>query len=448
MTTTAHWSSRFAFLMAAVGSAVGLGNIWKFPYMAGSMGGSAFVLVYLGCVLMVGVPILIAELMLGRKAQKSPLGTMIELGRQHGGSPAWGLVGAMGVVAALLILSFYSVVAGWALAYVPKLFAGDFAGATAETTGAAFGGHLADPLILTVWHALFMLGTVLIVARGVQAGIEKAVVWLMPMLFLMLLLLVGYAAVEGDFAAGMAYLFAPDFSKISADVVIAAAGQAFFSLSIGLGTMLVYGAYLPRSVSLPSTSVMIGFADTTCALLAGIAIFPIVFANGLNPGEGPGLVFVTLPVAFGNMPGGSVFGGVFFILLFVAAITSSVSLLEPVVNTLQERTGLGRGVLCWTVGGVAFALGMATVFSFNLWADFHPFGGERTVFDWIDYVTSNVMLPLGGVCIAILAGWMMDRSVSAAEFGRGDAVYTVWRFLVRFVAPAMVVAVAYSKIVG
>ena len=234
MSTPAHWSSRFAFIMAAVGSAVGLGNVWKFPYMAGTGGGSAFVLVYLGCVLLVGVPILMAELMLGRRAGQSPYYSMVDLGRRFGGTPAWGLIGAM----------------------------------------------LAEPLTLTFWHALFMLGTVLIVARGVQAGIEKAVVWLMPMLFLMLVMLVGYAAVTGDFAAGFAYMFRPDFSKVTPDVVIAAAGQAFFSLSIGIGTMLAYGSYLPRTVSLPSTSVIIALADTSCALLAGVAIFLLGYDGG------------------------------------------------------------------------------------------------------------------------------------------------------------------------
>lgn len=443
----AAWSSRFAFIMAAVGSAVGLGNVWKFPYMAGSGGGAAFVLVYLGCVLLVGVPILVAELMLGRRGGRDPVSTMATLGAQHSGSAAWGLVGGAGVVTALFVLSFYSVIAGWALAYVPKALLGGFAGADGAATQATFGALLGNPLALLGWHTAFMAMTVFVVAGGVRGGVERASTWLMPALFAMLLVLVGYGMVAGDFARGAAYLLQPDFSKIDGGVVLAAAGQAFFSLSIGLGTMLAYGSYLPAGVSIPRTSVVIALCDTACAVLAGLAVFPIVFAFGLDPSEGPGLVFVTLPVAFGQMPAGALFGAVFFALLVVAALTSAVSLLEPVVAWGTGRHGGSRGAWCLGVGTVAWALGFLTIFSFNLWAEVRPLGGERTVFDWIDYLTSSVMLPLGGVLLALFAGWLLPREVAAAEFGADDAaLFRVWRFLVRVVAPLSVVGVLLDRL--
>lgn len=443
-----HWSSRFAFIMAAVGSAVGLGNIWKFPYMVGTGGGSAFVLVYLGCVLLIGAPILIAELMLGRKAQRAPAEALAHLGRVHGGTAAWGLIGVMGVVAALLILSFYSVVAGWAVAYVPEMLSGNLDKATAEMTGAAFGELLGDPMQLLLWHTVFMALTVFIVAGGVTGGIEAAVTWLMPLLFLMLLVLLGYAMVEGEFAQGLAYMFKPDFSALTPEVAIAAAGQAFFSLSIGLGTMLAYGSYLPRDISIPKTAVTVALADTTVALVAGCAIFPIVFASGLNPAEGPGLVFVTLPVAFGNMPFGLIVGAVFFVLLSVAALTSSISLLEPIVATIKERTRVSRLVLSIAIGIAAWLLGFATIWSFGDWSDVKILG-DRNPFDSIDYLTSSIMLPLGGALMAVFAGWVLTREDLWHELGFDSrAMFNLWRFLVRFVAPVGVAVVAVNKILS
>ncbi|MFV3130017.1 sodium-dependent transporter [Niveispirillum sp. KHB5.9] len=441
-----QWSSRFAFLMAAIGSSVGLGNIWKFPYMIGTGGGSAFMLVYLACVMAVGLPILIAELMLGRMGRQGPIETLIDLGRRYSGSAAWGLIGCVGVLAAVLILSFYSVVAGWSLAYIPKLLLGEMSGLTGAQTGEVFGSLLADPWKLTFWHALFMLLTIIPVARGIQAGIEKAVVWMMPLLFVLLLVLCIYAAIEGDFAAGMAYLFKPDFAAVTWDVVLAATGQAFFSLSVGLGTMLAYGAYLPANVSIPRTSLVIVFAAILTAVLAGAAIFPIVFANGLNPSEGPGLVFVTLTVAFGAMPGGALFGAVFFVLLAIAALTSSVSLLEPIVAAFRGRSSLSRSTLAWIGGIVAWVIGFLTLFSFNIWSDVHPLGGTRTWFDWIDFLTSNIMLPLGGVMLALFAGWVVSREDGAAILGfESPLLFRLWRILVRVVAPVGVVAAVVSN---
>lgn len=441
-----QWSSRLTFIFAAVGSAVGLGNIWKFPYMAGVSGGGAFVLVYFFCAALVALPIMMAELLIGRRGRLSPPRSMERLAADGAHSRHWKKVGWIGVLAAFLILSFYSVIGGWATAYVPKFVAGTFRGADAAAVGAEFDAMLADPVTLFIWHTIFMIATVWFVARGISGGIEKAVNFMMPSLFILLVALVIYAAVEGDFAKGAWFLFHFDFSKITPAVVLAAMGQAFFSASVGLGTMMTYGAYLPRSVHIPRAAGTIVVADAFVALLAGLAIFPIVFANGLDAGSGPGLVFVTLPLAFGAMPGGMLFGALFFILIVFAALTSSISLLEPVTSYAEERGGIPRRVLAVVIGIVIWALGLFTVFSFNLWADVHPLGmierfREATFFDLIDYATSNIFLPLGGFFIAIFAAWILDRATSQGELDLDDRWYGVWRFIARYVSPVAVAAI-------
>ncbi len=438
------WSSRLAFLFAAVGSAVGLGNIWKFPYITGVNGGGAFVLVYLGCVILVVIPILFGELLIGRRGGQSPANSMAALARDEGRHPSWELLGWLGIFAAFLILTFYSVIAGWSLAYVFKTVRGAFEGIDAAGAGAIFDDLLADPVNLSLWHALFMGITVLVVGRGIQQGLERAVTIMLPSLFFILLVLVGYAAFAGEFRMGVDFLFATDFSKIDANVVLIAVGQAFFSVSVGIGALMTYGAYLPEHVSIPRMGCLIAAADTLVAVLAGLAIFPIVFAYGLEPGEGPGLIFVTLPIAFGQMPGGTFIGTLFFVLLAFAALTSSISLLEPLVSRLEERRGWKRGPVTAAGGCAAWVVGLGTVFSFNDWAGFAPLGGfptfaGKTVFDLVDYLTLNIMLPLGGMLIAVFTGWLMTKSSTLDELGLKDgAVYQVWLFLVRFVSPVAV----------
>lgn len=441
-----QWSSRLTFIFAAVGSAVGLGNIWKFPYMAGVSGGGAFVLVYFLCAALVALPMMIAELMIGRRGRLSPPRSMARLAAEEGRSRHWKKVGWIGVLAAFLILSFYSVIGGWAIAYVPKFIAGTFRGADAAGVGAEFDALLADPVTLFAWHSIFMVATIWFVARGITGGIEKAVNFMMPSLFILLVALVIYAAIEGDFAAGFNFLFHFDFSRITPGVVLAAMGQAFFSASVGLGTMMTYGAYLPRNVHIPRAAGTIVVADTFVAILAGLAIFPIVFANGLDAGSGPGLVFVTLPLAFGAMPGGMLFGALFFVLITFAALTSSISLLEPVTSYAEEKGGVPRWILAIVLGVIIWGLGLFTVFSFNLWSDVHPLAMiERfktaTFFDLIDYVTSNIFLPLGGFFIAIFAAWFVTRAVSQSELDLGDGWYRTWRFLARYVSPVAVAAI-------
>jgi len=307
-----EWSSRFAFILAATGSAVGLGNIWKFPYITGENGGGAFVIVYLLCVLLIGIPIMMAETMLGRRSRQNPINTMITLADEAGADKNWHYLGWMGVAAGFLILSYYSVIAGWASAYVLKAFTGSFFGADAAAIKVIFDDFVASPVKLLFWHSLFMLATMLIVVRGVNTGLEKAVRFLMPSLFVLLILMVAYAMTTDSYDQGVKFLFTPDFSKLTGNGVLTAMGHAFFTLSLGMGAIMVYGSYLPKDVSISKTVFLIAGTDTVVALLAGIAIFPIVFASGLEPAAGPGLIFQTLPIAFGNMTGGWFFGILFF----------------------------------------------------------------------------------------------------------------------------------------
>ncbi len=431
-----EWSSRFAFILAATGSAVGLGNIWKFPYITGENGGGAFVLVYLLCVLAIGIPIMIAEIMMGRRGRQSPINTMTTLAEEAQANTRWHYLGWMGVIAGFLILSYYSVIAGWALSYVVKAFTGSFSGGDAEVISGLFDSFIASPGQLVFWHSVFMLATMMIVRRGVSGGLEKAVRFLMPALFIILLLLVGYAMTTGYYEQGLDFLFTPDFDEIDADAVLTAMGHAFFTLSLGMGAIMVYGSYLPSHISIAKTSLFIAGADTVVALLAGIAIFPIVFANGLEPGSGPGLIFQTLPIAFGNMAGGWLFGLLFFVLLVFAALSSSISLIEPAVAWLVENKGMERHSACVWSGLATWLVGVAVAFSFNIWSDITLFG--KSIFDLLDYLTANLMLPIGGFCIAVFAGWFMNRQHTLEELEMPDQQYAVWKFLICYIAPAAV----------
>jgi len=440
-----QWSSRWAFILAATGSAVGLGNIWRFPYVTGENGGGAFVLTYLLCVFCVGIPIMIAEIMIGRRGRQSPINTMRTLAEEEGHHRAWSLLGWMGVVAGFLILSFYSVVAGWTLFYIAKSGFSGFERMTDEEIGILFEGLLADPALLMLLHTLFMAITTLVVSLGVRSGLERAVKYLMPSLFILLLIMVGYAMSTPGFIEGFNYLLRPDFSKLSAGSVLAAMGQAFFSLSLGMGAIMVYGSYLSRTTSIARTSVSIALADTLVAMLAGLAIFPLVFSSGLGPGAGPGLIFVSLPIAFGQMPFGHLIGTVFFILLLFAAWTSSISLLEPAVAWLVENRNMRRNRAAILAGVIAWLLGIGSALSFNLWSDYKLFG--LTYFDVMDKLTSNILLPLGGLFVAIFAAWIMRRESSREELAlKSMRSYQVWLVLVRYIAPVGVILIFLQAI--
>lgn len=435
-----QWSSRWIFILAATGSAVGLGNIWRFPYVTGENGGGAFVLIYLLCVAAVGIPIMVAETLIGRRGRQSPINTMRSLAIDEGLSTNWRFLGWLGVVAGFIILSFYSVVAGWSVAYIFYVGGGVFAETTVETSGAQFDSLTGSAWRLLGWHSLFMIMTSIIVARGVHGGLELAVKFLMPALFVLLVVVVGYAMTTGDFAAAVGYLFAADFSAVTPASVLAALGQAFFSLSLGMGAIMIYGSYLPADASIPRTIGAVAVCDTVVAMLAGLAIFPIVFGFGLEPGSGPGLVFVTLTIAFGHMPGGQFFGALFFLLLTVAAWTSAISLLEPVVAWLVETFAWSRRRASTFSGIAAWLLGIGSLLSFNHWADIKLMG--KTFFDWCEFLSTTVMLPAGGLLVAIFAGWRMSRHSTLNELGISDGVFfATWRLLVRVVAPIGVLAI-------
>ena len=427
------WSSRWTFILAATGSAVGLGNIWKFPYMAGDNGGGAFVLVYLACICIIGLPIMLGEIMIGRRGRSSPANSMKSLAVEANTSSAWTLLGATGALAGLLILSFYSVAAGWAMSYI---FNG-FQNITAESSSSSFNNLLSSPSSLIFWHSLFIAITVFIVARGILKGLEKWINTLMPILFLIILLLCVYAMQTGAFLDGLRYLFMPDFSKINSQVMLEALGQAFFTLSLGMGAIMAYGAYMPANQNIGKTAVSVAALDTGVALLAGIAIFPIVFANGLAPSEGPGLVFVTLPIAFSAMPLGILFGTLFFVLLSIAALSSSISLIEPGVAWLIESLKIKRITATTLLGFTAWFIGLFSALSFNLLSEFTIFG--KNFFDATDFLTNQIMLPLGGIFIAIFVGWIMKKEHVLDELGfQENFIFKAWYFSVRFVAPTLV----------
>lgn len=440
----ATWSSQLAFLAAAVGSAVGLGSIWKFPYIVGANGGGAFVLVYLGFVAAVGVPLMVAELALGRRGGPSVVRTFGALAAGRFAGRRWNLLGWTAALAAFVILSFYSVVAGWALAYAVRAPLEGFAGVTAASAGARFDDLLADPAQMIGWHALILAATVWTVARGVRGGIERAVLWLTPALAVLMLVLAVYACVVGDFRAGLDFLFRPDFSALTSAGVLSAAGHAFFTLSLGMGALIAYGGYLAAEVSTPRTAALVAASDTVCSLAAGLAIFPIVFQFGLDPAEGPGLVFVTLPVAFGAMAGGAVFGALFFVLLVVAALASAVSLLEPLVAA-TARDEAGRRIWAVRLGAAAWCLGLVSVFSFNIWSDVRMGASGRTLFDALNFLTAELALPLVGIGVAIFVGWVAPKSFLRGEFV-SEGVYRLCRLLVRFVAPVVVAFVLVDAI--
>ncbi len=440
-----QWSGRLAFVLAAAGSAIGLGNVWKFPYITGENGGGAFVLVYLACIVLIGLPILIAEIMLGRRGRQSPINAIATLAQEEGARGIWRWMGAMGIVAGFLILSYYSVIGGWTIAYAVKAVTGEFAGRDGPAIVGSFREFVGRWENLLLWHTLFMVMTMLVVARGVRGGLERASTIMMPGLAMIVLLLVGFAMAEGDFARGVSYLFSPDFSKLSANAVLVAMGHAFFTLSLGMGAIMMYGSYLPDRVSITQSAIVVAGADTLIALLAGLAIFPIVFGYGLEPGAGPGLVFQTLPIAFGRMPGGTLVGALFFGMLILAAWTSAISIIEPTVAWLVENRGFSRGAAAVIAGVTTWAVGLGTVFSFNLWSELKLF--DKTFFDLIDYLTANIMLPLGGMTIALFAAWAMRRESAVDELRIGDgALFELWHFLVRFVAPAGVLLVFLSAL--
>lgn len=447
-----QWSGQGIFILAVTGSTVGLSNFWTFPYITGENGGGAFLLVYVLCILLVGIPVMIAELMLGRYGGCNPARSMRALAACENAARGWSLVGWTGLLAGFLALSYYSVIAGWAMAYVFRTGSGLFTGQTVDGVHSVFTNLVDQPERLLAWHTLFMLMTTLVIARGLREGLEAALRSLMPLLFLLLLVLAGFAWHSGAYSKGVNMMFHFDFSRISQQAVLAAVGQAFFTLSLGRGAIMMYGARLPEHVPIVSSVFVVALLDTLVALLAGVIVYSIILANGLDPDKGAALVFQTLPLAFGHMPYGAFFGMLFFVLLVLAAWSSSISLLEPSVAWLIEVWGMSRIRAAMLAGAAVWSVGLVTIFSLNLWSGFHPLAGIRefrnsTVFDLLDFLTAGILLPLGGLLIAIFSGWIMSRESSARELGpHARFIYPLWRFIVRYVAPPGILVVLLHAI--
>ena len=426
---TDNWGSRFGFIMAAVGSSVGLGNFWRFPYTAGENGGGAFIIVYLICVLVIGLPILLGEYAMGRKSGRSAIEGIQSLAREEGKSDLWGIAGWIGVFTSFFILTFYMVISAWIMSFVfQAVSSGGFAGWDADKSGANFGATIGNiPLMLTL-TLTFITANVLVIGRGVHSGIERAATILMPMFFVMLLGVVVFAIATGDVGAAAKFLFEPKLEDVSFKTFLEALGQAFFSIGVGVGLMLTYGAYISRDTDLPRSSMIVAGSDTFVAIIAGLAIFPFVFAvDGLDPSAGPGLFFVAMPVAFGEVPGGAIIATVFFALALFAAFTSSISLMEVSVSWLEERHGVTRMGASIGIGVGLFLIGAANIFS-------------TEYLDFLDVITGNLLLPLGGLLIAVFGGWVLSERALAAEFG-DETITKYWRLSMRWFVPPFVLVI-------
>jgi len=442
-----HWSSRFAFLMASVGFAVGLGNIWRFPYVTGENGGAAFVLIYLACAFGIGIPILMAELLIGRRGQASPPNAMANLAAENGSSRHWQWVGGMGLLAAYTIEIVYSVIVGWVLWYLFKAVTTGFVGVDGAAASADFAGMLDNNLGMIFWTLIGLSITGMIIYSGVQNGIERAVVVMMPLMFVLLLALAGYNYFTGGFSEAVSWLFTPDWSKIGPETVLVAIGQAFFSIGVAMGGMMIYGSYLPKSISITQSVFIIVIADTFVAILAGLVIFPAVFSNGLDPAAGPGLIFQTLPVAFAQMPGGYVFSILFFMMLSFAGITSMVGLVECVNAWLEDKYDISRHKSALIVMGSIAVLSVLSILSYNVLGELNI--GGKNFNDSLDYFSNQILLPLGGLLIAVFAGWVIHKEATRDELSSLNAIgFQIWHFLIRFVVPPALLVIFFMGIIN
>ncbi|MCB9567499.1 MAG: sodium-dependent transporter [Myxococcales bacterium] len=447
-----QWGSRISFVLAAAGSAVGLGNLWKFPYITGMNGGGAFVLIYLVCILLVGLPIMIGEVLLGRMSRSSVVGTFSKL---SDGPTPWSGIGWIGVAAGVVILSYYSVVAGWSLHYVWLAISGGLAEQTPEALGQLFGETYADPAINLRYHTLFMIFTALIVVGGIQKGVERAARVMMPLLLVMLAAMLAYATTLDGFGRAFDFVFGFHTDALTGAGVLEALGHSFFTLSLGMGAMLTYGSYLSRHDDVVAASLATTFLDTLVALMACLVLFPITFSAGMEPAGGPGLVFVNMPIAFSGLPGGQVWAVLFFLLLFFAALTSAISLLEVAAAYFIDERGWSRKKAVAVTATTIFALGIPSALSGGdspiFGAEIHWIG-ERNWFDSFDYLASNWMLPLGGLGIAAFAAWRLGDRARHVAFAEGSrlgaipAIYLAWLQLLRYLVPVAIVLVMLNAI--
>jgi len=445
--TGEQWSSRWGFLLAAIGFSVGLGNIWRFPFVTGQNGGSAFLFIYLACALGIGLPLLITELAIGRRGRGSPSGSIKAVAKMSSTSPRWSSVGVLAVFCVFMILTYYTVISGWTLDYLVRSASGAFSGIDAVRSSLMFDVLMASPWRLIFWNTVVHICVFLIVKRGVQGGIERAVKVLIPVLFSALFVMVIYGFIAGDMKAAATFLLEPDFSKVNAGTVMAAIGQAFFSIGIGLGALIAFGAYLPADYSIPKSAAVIILADTGVAILAGFAIFPLVFGFGLEPSGGSGLIFVTLPVAFGQMTGGAVFGPVFFILLFAAALSSCIGCAEAVAFWITEKFGVKRKIAILYSTVAAWLVGLTTIFSLGSWSTFYPLDfvpalQGMNIYVVTDFLAANILLLIGAMSISLFFGWFVPRNIKLEAIAVSDgALFQVWQFLIRFVIPLILFVV-------
>ena len=433
------WSNRPAFLLATVGGAVGLGNLWRFPYIAGENGGGGFVLIYLAFVFLLGLPILSSELLIGRKSHKSPLNSMRELVNSHNANSLWKSIGWMSVLLPFLGFSYYVVVCAWAIDYLYLAIINSFETIDGNTSAQLFSERTSHSSLQIFLSGIFISMTIWVISKGVNNGIAKMSKILMPMLFVLIIILVIYGMIQGEFIQAVEFLFKPDFSKINGQSVVMALGQALFSLAIGTGLIMTYGSYMPDHYSIKESAAIVCIGDTLVALLAGLAIFPIVFANDLNPGEGPSLIFITLPIAFGSMPGGHLIGILFFILLIFAAFTSTMGMLEPIVAWLEEKYPGKRRILSIIAGFAIWLFALGSILSFSTMADIKPLSFlniDRNFFGIIDFTVANLLLPINALLIAAFSGWVIKDSVLKEQFSKDTSNWRIyWRFTNRFIAP-------------
>lgn len=440
--TLERWGSKRAFILAVTGAAVGLGNIWRFPYVAGENGGAAFLLTYVAFVILLGIPVMMAEILIGRAGRRGPMQALGALAAEAGASRHWRWLGLFGAFTVFCILSFYSVVSGWSIEFLVASINGNFRGASVADIGAGFDAFLANPGLLIFNHTLFLLMTMVVVAAGVAKGLERLNNLLMPLLYGLLLLLAVYAATTSGFGTALSWLFLPSWEALTPSVVLHAMGHAFFTLAVGACALMAYGAYMPDEQSLPRAAMAVAVLDISVALLAGIAIFSVVFSQGMDPADGPGLMFVTLPIAFSELPWGSLWLSVFFLLLLLATWTSAINLAEPMVATLQ---GLGwrRSASTAVVALSVWSMGLLSALSFSTLADFRPLLG-RNVFELVSSIPPDIFLPLGGLLIAIFAAWVLPRDSAAASLGVGERGYLCWRNVVRWVSIPLTLMVLLS----
>ncbi|HOO66542.1 MAG: sodium-dependent transporter [Bacteroidales bacterium] len=437
--TRGSFGSRMGVIMAAAGSAVGLGNIWRFPYVLGENGGGAFLIIYLVIIFAIGIPVMMSELVIGRRTQRNPVGAFRMLSSRR----PWYLVGMMGIVSAFMILAFYTAVAGWTLEYIYQILIGGIKGKSSAELTVMFDAFRSESLRPALWFSIFLLATAGIVLGGVRKGIEKSTKVLMPLLFILLLLMCVKSLTLPGAGKGIEFLFRPDFSKITGTTVLMALGQAFFSLSIGMGTLITYGSYIPADNKLASTAVQVSMVDLLIAILAGLAIFPAVFAFGISPASGEALTFIVLPGIFQQITGGMIFAFAFFFLLAIAALTSTISVLEVIVAYFSEQLNLNRRTAVIIATASMFMLGIAASLSWGVMKDVKLF--RLNIFDLFNFTTANILLPLGGLLIVAFLGWFFPgRSVRDELSNEGVLpvrYFPLYRFIIRFIAPVAIALV-------